>query len=226
MPERGRARGEALGRHRDLCPAAVVERDDHCHGRVAGRQIAGLVHEPQQLGIDVVALADDEHVIAQRDIYQRRLDTMASILTQWSGVEVPLPSGGTDAMAISGFIDRVERDADGKVQSVHGTVQDITEQALAVDGAMQAQDAKAQERQARLDSLSEREREVMHWLLQGLRNKQTADRLGISEVTVKVHRHRMMEKMAAGSLPELIAMLDRLGVPRTDPGMSQGPEGG
>ena len=41
-----------------------------------------------------MALADDEHVIAQRDIYQRRLDTMASILTQWSGVEVPLPSGG------------------------------------------------------------------------------------------------------------------------------------
>ena len=78
----------------------------------------------------------------------------------------------------------------------------------------------------RLEELTEREREVMQWLLQGLRNKQTADRLGISEVTVKVHRHRMMEKMAAGSLPELIAMLDRLGVPRTDPGMSQGPEGG
>lgn len=79
---------------------------------------------------------------------------------------------------------------------------------------------------ARYEALTQREREVMQWLLQGLRNKQTADRLGISEVTVKVHRHRMMEKMAAGSLPELIAMLDRLGVPRADPGMSQGPEGG
>ena len=48
-------------------------------------------------------------------------------------------------------------------------------------------------------------------MLQGLRNKQTADRLGISEVTVKVHRHNIMEKMQAGSLPALVAMVNRLG---------------
>ena len=50
----------------------------------------------------------------------------------------------------------------------------------------------------------------MQRLRQGLRNKQTADRLGISEVTVKVHRHRVMEKMQAASLPALLEMLGRL----------------
>ena len=47
-------------------------------------------------------------------------------------------------------------------------------------------------------------------LTQGLRNKQTADRMGISEVTVKVHRHNLMEKMQAGSVPLLISMIERL----------------
>jgi aspartate/methionine/tyrosine aminotransferase len=40
-----------------------------------------------------VALADDHHVAAQRDIYRRRLERMAHIVTAWSGLEVPFPSG-------------------------------------------------------------------------------------------------------------------------------------
>lgn len=62
----------------------------------------------------------------------------------------------------------------------------------------------------RYDSLTPREREVLALLTQGLRNKQTADRMGISEVTVKVHRHNLMEKMQAGSVPLLISMIERL----------------
>jgi FixJ family two-component response regulator len=62
----------------------------------------------------------------------------------------------------------------------------------------------------RYGSLTPREREVLTLLAQGLRNKHTADRMGISEVTVKVHRHNLMEKMQAGSVPMLISMLEQL----------------
>lgn len=63
----------------------------------------------------------------------------------------------------------------------------------------------------RYDSLSPRERQVMALVVKGLLNKQTAARLAISEITVKVHRRHIMEKMAAGSLPELVRMAERLG---------------
>jgi FixJ family two-component response regulator len=46
----------------------------------------------------------------------------------------------------------------------------------------------------------------------GLLNKQIAAELGTSETTVKIHRHQVMQKMAAGSLPELVRMADRLGI--------------
>ncbi len=64
--------------------------------------------------------------------------------------------------------------------------------------------------QARFGTLTPREREVLELLAQGLRNKQTAYQLGITEVTVKVHRHNIMDKMQAGSVAALIGMLQRL----------------
>lgn len=64
--------------------------------------------------------------------------------------------------------------------------------------------------QARFDSLTPREKDVLQLLAQGLRNKQTAYRLGITEVTVKVHRHNIMEKTQASSVAALMGMLERL----------------
>lgn len=63
----------------------------------------------------------------------------------------------------------------------------------------------------RFDTLTQREREVLALLVKGLRNKQAADQLGISEVTVKVHRHNLMEKMQAASVPALLQMVNQLG---------------
>ena len=63
------------------------------------------------------------------------------------------------------------------------------------------------------EALSRREREVMALVVSGLLNKQVGGELGISEITVKAHRGRVMEKMKAGSLAELVMMNSRLGLP-------------
>lgn len=64
--------------------------------------------------------------------------------------------------------------------------------------------------------LSRREREVMALVVRGLLNKQVGFELGISEITVKAHRGKVMQKMEARSLAELVTMSAKLGVARAD----------
>lgn len=66
--------------------------------------------------------------------------------------------------------------------------------------------------QRRVASLTPREREVMALVVRGFLNKQIAFELGTVEKTVKVHRARVMEKMAARSLPELVRLAERAGM--------------
>ncbi|MBL0151207.1 MAG: response regulator transcription factor [Ideonella sp.] len=87
---------------------------------------------------------------------------------------------------------------------------DAIAHSLERDGAARHQRAEMAEIQARYDRLTSREREVIALIARGMRNKQTAAELGITEVTVKVHRHNIMEKMCARSLPALIGMVERL----------------
>jgi FixJ family two-component response regulator len=65
----------------------------------------------------------------------------------------------------------------------------------------------------RFGGLSRREREVMTLVATGLMNKQTAAMIGLREVTVKVHRHNIMKKLGAKSLPDLVRMANILGLP-------------
>jgi FixJ family two-component response regulator len=64
------------------------------------------------------------------------------------------------------------------------------------------------------ESLTSREREVMTLVVAGLMNKQIGAKLGVTEITVKVHRGHMMRKMKARSVIDLVAMADKLGIRR------------
>jgi FixJ family two-component response regulator len=64
----------------------------------------------------------------------------------------------------------------------------------------------------RYDSLSARERQVMELVVRGQLNKQVGGELGIEEITVKAHRGRVMRKMGARSLPELVIIASHLGL--------------
>ena len=80
----------------------------------------------------------------------------------------------------------------------------------------QSREARAEEGirtgiQHRLDSLTRRERQVLELVAAGLLNKQIGERLGLSEKTVKVHRGRVMQKMAAGAVADLVRMLHKMG---------------
>jgi len=65
------------------------------------------------------------------------------------------------------------------------------------------------------DSLTSREQEIMEFVAAGLMNKQIANEIGVSEVTVKFHRGNLMRKMGAKSIAELVRMAETLGVRRT-----------
>jgi FixJ family two-component response regulator len=65
----------------------------------------------------------------------------------------------------------------------------------------------------RYESLSHRERQVMALVVSGLLNKQVGGELGISEITVKAHRGKVMQKMKADSLADLVKMATRLRPP-------------
>lgn len=73
-----------------------------------------------------------------------------------------------------------------------------------------AQLSELQQLQARVDSCTPREREVMRLLIGGLPNKSIAEHLGISPRTVEIHRAHLMEKMEADSLPALVRMMTLL----------------
>jgi FixJ family two-component response regulator len=89
---------------------------------------------------------------------------------------------------------------------------DAVRAALERDRLQRIRDRDVGDLQARFEMLTARERNVMAFVIAGLLNKQTAARMGVSEVTVKVHRHRLMNKLGAKSLPDLVRMAEILGI--------------
>jgi len=85
--------------------------------------------------------------------------------------------------------------------------------AIAQDGEARAQRARIADLTRRLGTLTPREREVLPLIVSGLLNKQAGAELGISEVTLQIHRSNIMKKMEAASLADLVRMAGSLNIP-------------
>jgi FixJ family two-component response regulator len=87
---------------------------------------------------------------------------------------------------------------------------DAVQKAIAADRTLREERKDADEIRVRFDSLTPREKEVLELVVAGLLNKQIADQLRMSELTVKTHRAHVMEKTRAESLAHLVRMSEKL----------------
>ena len=118
--------------------------------------------------------------------------------------DIPMSVKAMKAGAID-FLTKPFRDQD---------ILDAVTKAIERDQKRRDSEKGVSELRMRFDSLTSREREVMTQVAAGLMSKQIAAKLGITEITVKVHRGHMMRKMKARSLIDLIGMTDLLGIHR------------
>jgi len=88
--------------------------------------------------------------------------------------------------------------------------------ALEKDRVRRANEVRLSELRTRFQTLTARERQVLSLVIAGRLNKQIAGELGVSEITIKVHRGSVMRKMGAKSFAELVRMADALGIRSTD----------
>jgi FixJ family two-component response regulator len=119
--------------------------------------------------------------------------------------DIPMSVQAMKAGAID-FLTKPFRDQD---------VLDAVSRALERDKRRRDSERVVAELRVRFDSLTSREKEVIAFVVDGLMNKQIAGKLGVTEITVKVHRVNMMRKMRAQSVIDLAGMADLLGIRRS-----------
>jgi RNA polymerase sigma factor (sigma-70 family) len=132
----------------------------------------------------------------QRELIERGVDYPVVFITGYATVATSV-----DAMK-SGAVDFLEKpfDPDELMAAV--------QRALALHGEERSKTAEAREVGRRLARLTPRETEVMELVVGGLKNREVAERLGISERTVVVHRGRVMKKLEVDSLAALVRLVE------------------
>lgn len=132
----------------------------------------------------------------------RDSDAMVPVILVTAQPDIPMTVRAMKAGAVN-FLSKPYDDAQ---------ILDAVDEAIARDRLRRADAARSDVARPHYERLTPREREVMSLVAAGLMNKQVAARLGLSEITVKIHRGNMMRKMQAGSFADLVRMADALGV--------------
>ena len=136
-----------------------------------------------------------------------RADIRIPIIFMTGHGDVPMSVKAMKAGAVD-FLTKPFRDQD---------MLDAVTRALGRDGNRRDDEKTVSELRTRFDSLTVREKELITLVAADLMNKQIAAELGVSEITVKVHRSNMMRKMKARSLVQIVRMADLLGLRRAKP---------
>jgi len=134
----------------------------------------------------------------QRDLSEANIHIPIIFITGHG--DIPMSVRAMKAGAVE-FLTKPFRDQD---------LLDAIQQALDRDRRARSQQADSADLRSRFHSLTPRETEVFELVVKGLLNKQIALQLGTSEITIKLHRRQVMEKMAADSLADLVRMSERL----------------
>lgn len=169
------------------------------HGSATEFLRGGFAHRPGCLILDV-RMPGISGLDLQEELARRGVDLPVVFLTGHADV-----SSTVRAMK-AGARDFLEKPVRG--DELLAAVGEAVQRSVAERAARQG----TAEIEGRLATLTTREREVMELVVHGLLNKQVAARLGMAEKTVKVHRGRVMRKMEADSLADLVRMAARVGV--------------
>jgi FixJ family two-component response regulator len=174
-----------------------VDLDAHLFASVPDFLTAALPNTPSCLVLDV-RLPGRSGLDFQRELAAANIHIPIIFITGYG--DIPMSVQAMKGGAIE-FLTKPFRDQD---------LLEAIEVGLARDRDRREHDQAVSVLRERLEALTSREREIMIQVMRGRLSKQIAFDLGISEVTVKVHRSNMMRKMGAASLPELGRMADRL----------------
>ncbi len=136
----------------------------------------------------------------QRDLAEAAIQLPIIFITGYG--DVPMSVRAMKAGAVE-FLTKPFRDQD---------LLDAVATALEEDRARRAGEMRLAELRARSETLTARERQVMSLVVAGRLNKQIAGELGVSEMTVKMHRRQVMRKMQAVGVAQLVRLADQLGI--------------